>query len=341
MNKFLRFSCAALLAVTGFGTIHAQEVTIDFSGTTDNWGIGTDKLVEEKSFTYNGYTIKLKGTDGNGYRWYDSGNIILGKQGATLELPAFNFDVERIDIEGTSGASTGVKQNIFVGDEAVSTETTGAKNVTNQYWIAEGKQAAGTVYTLKVTSNHNTQITKIMIYKKGTAPTTPTVEVEQLSVAQALDIINALEDGKTTDETYQVKGFVVGAPDFQRKSDNTLYGNVNFDMADTKDGANKLNVFRAKSFEGAAFTEETISILKEGDEVVVEGKLQKFVKNDVVTPEVASGGIIISINGQTSGVAAVKADVDKNAPAYNMAGQRVSNSFKGLIIKGGKKLINK
>ena len=88
MNKILRYSFVALMAMVGLGNVNAQEVTIDFSGSTDNWGIGTTKIVEEKSFTYGGYTIKLKGTEGNGYRWYDSGNIILGKEGATLELPA-------------------------------------------------------------------------------------------------------------------------------------------------------------------------------------------------------------------------------------------------------------
>ena len=127
------------------GNVSAQEVTIDFSGSTDNWEIGTTKLIDAKEFTYGGYTIILEGTAGNGYRWYDSGNIILGKQGATLTLPAFGFDVERIDVVGTSSASASVKQNIFVGDEAVSTETTGAKDVTNQYVIAEGKQVAGTI----------------------------------------------------------------------------------------------------------------------------------------------------------------------------------------------------
>lgn len=168
MKKLLRISFVALLAMIGLN-IYAQEVTIDFSDNEDVWGIGTTKLVETNSFTYNSITIKLTGTEGNGYRWYDSGNIILGKKGATLELPAFDFEVSRIDVEGTSGASATVKQNIFVGDEAVSTETTGAKNVTNQYDIPEGKQAAGTIYTLKVTSDHNTQITKIIIYKKGSS----------------------------------------------------------------------------------------------------------------------------------------------------------------------------
>lgn len=171
------------------GNVSAQEVTIDFSGSTDNWGIGTTKLIDAAEFTYGGYTIILEGTAGNGYRWYDSGNIILGKQGATLTLPAFSFDVERIDVVGTSGASVSVKQNIFVGDEAVSTETTGAKDVTNQYVIAEGKQAAGTIYTLKVTSAHNTQITKILVWKKGTTV------AEEIPVVENIAAFNALEKG--------------------------------------------------------------------------------------------------------------------------------------------------
>ena len=171
------------------GNVSAQEVTIDFSGSTDNWEIGTTKLIDAKEFTYGGYTIILEGTAGNGYRWYDSGNIILGKQGATLTLPAFGFDVERIDVVGTSSASASVKQNIFVGDEAVSTETTGAKDVTNQYVIAEGKQVAGTIYTLKVTSAHNTQITKILVWKKGTTV------AEEIPVVENIAAFNALEKG--------------------------------------------------------------------------------------------------------------------------------------------------
>ena len=188
MMKTLRYFFVAALAMIGM-SVNAQEVTIDFSGDVDNWGIGTEQVKEAKSYTYNGLTITLTPSDGNYFRWYTSGNILLGKQGDTLTLPAFDFDVEQIQIQGTSGASAAVKQNIFVGDEAVSTETTGAKDVTNIYEIAEGKQAAGTIYTLKVTSAHNTQITKIMIYKKGAAPEPPAIQ--EVNVAQALDVINA------------------------------------------------------------------------------------------------------------------------------------------------------
>lgn len=325
------------------GQTYAQEVTIDFSGT-DNWNIGTDKVTETKSYTFEGRTITLSPSDGNYFRWYDSGNILLGKQGATLTFPAFNFDVERIDIVGTSGASAAVKQNIFVGDEAVSTETTGAKDVTNIYNIAEGKQTAGTIYTLKVLSNHNTQITKILIWKKGTSDTPetpPTPETQQITVAKALETIAALADGATTSDKYQVKGFIVGAPDFQRKDDGSLYGNVNCAIADEKGGSQQLTVFRGKSFDNQNFTEETISILKEGDEVVFEGQLQKYVKDGVTTPEIKSC-YLISVNGKdAASVLAIRAHKDANAPIYTFSGQKASEGYRGVVIQKGRKYMSK
>lgn len=90
----------------------------------------------------------------------------MGKEGAYLTLPAFDFDVEKIVVEGKSGASAKVTQNIFVGETAVSTETTSAQ-VTNTYIISEDYQSAGNVYTLKVTNANNTQITAIKIYTKS------------------------------------------------------------------------------------------------------------------------------------------------------------------------------
>ena len=425
--KTLRFLLMGMFMLV-CGSASAQEVVIDFSGDTDNWGIGTEKVTESKSYTYDGLTIKLTPAgSGNYFRWYTSGNILLGKQGATLELPAFDFDVERIDIEGTSGASAAVKQNIYVGDEAVSTETTGAKDVTNMYLIAEDKQAAGTIYTLKVTSSHNTQITKILIYKKGSnvkqqaglswgkasftvtlgddnyelpllsnpneltvrydssdpsvatidengritiiavgktdisaifegddtyeAQTakyqlivkdqggdTPDQPAEIITVAKALEIINTLEDGKTTSDTYQVKGFIVGRPDFQHKTDGTLYGNVNLTIADEKNGTDLLTVFRAKNIGNVNFTEETINLM-EGDEVVFEGKLQKYVKNDVMTPELTSG-YLISVNASSSNINTVKTS-RLQGTIYNLAGQRVKTVGRGLYIINGRKVIVK
>lgn len=186
-------------------------------------------------------------------------------------------------------------------------------------------------------SEYEAQTVSIEVTVKESTPDTPATEI---TVAQALEIINALEDGKTTSEEYTVKGFIVGTPDFQRKADNSLYGNCNFDIADSKGGSTTLTVFRAKSFENKSFTEEDVAapILKEGDEVVLIGNLQKYVSSGTVTPELKNC-YLISVNGQTASVNAIEAEKNANAPAFNLAGQRVNNSFKGIVIKNGKKYI--
>ena len=147
----------------------------------------------------------------------------------------------------------------------------------------------------------NTQIKSIVVTlgEGGGEVTPPTPTEEEITVAKALEIIDGLADGGKTSADYLVKGFVVGAPDFQRKADGTLYGNVNLEMADEKGGTPTLTVFRAKDFDNANFTEETITRISEGDEVVFKGQLQKYVKDATMTPELAQGGYLISVNGKT------------------------------------------
>lgn len=435
MKKTLRFSLLALFAVLGMNNAMAQEVTLDFTLETESgskasvWGFpagSSNKTVDEQSFTYNGYTVKVAGSTGNGYYWHDSDHYLLfGKQGAYVTLPAFSFDVERIDIEIPGSASKKVTQNIFVGDNAVSTETTG--NGTKNFLIASDKQAAGTVYTIKVTNANNSQIKKILIWKKGTSgdqklqagiawskatasvtygnaddtqylPTfqnpnnltgitfssdnsdavsistdgeievkgvgeatltasfagndqyeaaevtckvtvkEPATEAKVIdaTVAEALAVINGLADnGKTTDQ-YKVTGYVVGTPDFQRNKDNNeLFGNVNLEIADEAGGTTTLTIFRAmKDADKNKFTENDLNMIKEGDKVVFQGVLQKYVKNGVMTPEL-SGGYLVSV---TSGIHAVTID-DANAPAYSLDGRRVDESYRGVVIKNGKKYV--
>ena len=42
-----------------------------------------------------------------------------------------------------------------------------------------------------------------------------------------------------------------------------------------------------------------------------------------------------------SNISTINANTDVNAPVYNLAGQQVEKSYKGLVIKNGKKVINK
>lgn len=144
-------------------TPSGEYITLSFADNV--FGIDSEKQTAAKTYTYGNYSITA--TPSEGFSFYyntTSQYFILGKQGATLEFSGFDFAVSAIEITGRSGASASVAQNIYVNDTAVSTETKGAQG-TNVYNIASDYQAAGTHYTLKVTSNHNTQITEVKVYK--------------------------------------------------------------------------------------------------------------------------------------------------------------------------------
>ena len=179
-DNYKGVSASYTLTVNEPQQVEESDATVWFDFTTNNFGLPSERTNDEGQFTYDGYTITLKGSgnEGEGY-YYNTKDkyLMLGKKNASLTLPAFDFEVEKIVITGREAASGNVKQNIFVDGVAVSTETTGAKDV-NGYDIPETNQAAGTIYQLQVTNAYNTQITKIEIYEKGTStPTKPTPEI--------------------------------------------------------------------------------------------------------------------------------------------------------------------
>ena len=168
MIKTLRFTLMAVMMLV-CGAISAQTVTLDF---TDNskWKFPEAKAniaTEAKDFTDGTYTVTLTGSTGKeeGYYFNAMGkNLMLGKKGATLKFPKFDFPVSKIVFEGSSSGSGKVTFNIFVDDKAVSTQATGIKTE-QTFEIAAGSQAAGTQYVLKLTNANNIQLTKVHIYK--------------------------------------------------------------------------------------------------------------------------------------------------------------------------------
>lgn len=173
MIKTLRFTLMAVMMLI-CGAISAQEVTLDF---TDNskWKFPETKAniaTAAKDFTNGTYTVTLTGSTGKGegyyFNTYDKGSLLLGKKGATLAFPKFDFPVSKIVLEGSANGSGKVTFNIFVGDKAVSTQVTGIKTE-QTFEIAAGSQGAGTQYVLKLTNANNIQLTKVHIYKQAGA----------------------------------------------------------------------------------------------------------------------------------------------------------------------------
>lgn len=120
------------------------------------------------------------------------------------------------------------------------------------------------------------------------------------------------------------------------------FGNLTYKISDDGTAANSLIVFRSKSFDGAKYTKDFY--LKKGDQVKILGQLINYVKEGTTekTPEVQANSKLISVNGHTTGVNHVTIDkMNANAPMYNLAGQRVSKNYKGVVIQNGKKFFNK
>lgn len=164
-----------LLSLVSALNMSAKVIELDFTKAGEAWGIPTEKTKDAGTFTDAASGVSVTLTAPDAY-YFSAGNsvVIIGKQGATLTFSAFDFAVGAIEIVGGASASTAVKQNIFVGDDAVSSMTTGAKvteeTPSNIYLIDAAHQAAGTIYTLKVLSTHNTQISTIKIYDVESAP---------------------------------------------------------------------------------------------------------------------------------------------------------------------------
>ena len=149
------------------------------------------------------------------------------------------------------------------------------------------------------------------------------------TVAKAIELINA---GEGLDTKVYVKGTVSTITEI-----STQYGNATYNISDDGTTTNELVVFRGYYVGGEKFTlGDEIEV---GDEIVVYGKLVLY---NNTTPEINTGSSIYSVNGVTTGVNSITTDeTDSNAPVFNVAGQRVSNSFKGIVIKNGKKFMNR
>ena len=165
MTKHLRFLIVLLMTLM-WSAGWAQEVTMDFTNNT-SWKIPASATTTPETFGTGNNQITLY----NGY-FNNNGSYLMIQNGGTLTFATFTFDVEKIVITGNAGASKKTKQNIYVGNVAVSSETTGSKS-TNTYLIKDGYQSAGKSYVLKV-SGANAQVTKIQIYKKESSSSSKT-----------------------------------------------------------------------------------------------------------------------------------------------------------------------
>ena len=170
---------------------------------------------------------------------------------------------------------------------------------------------AGTDADLKAKLTKNAKIEVTMIVKNyhgtiengGAALTKDNVTVlqegepwvinyQEKTTAEALAVINALEDGATAEGYYAVSGVVVAIT----TAYSTKYGNITFTMGDAATDTSLLTVFRLTT------DAETAAKIVAGAKVVVKGQLQKYVKDGAMTPELINAKeIVFDDNGGGTG----------------------------------------
>ncbi len=121
-------------------------------------------------------------------------------------------------------------------------------------------------------------IESVEILEEGDAPAT----IESIDVATAITTTNALDDGATSKVQYDITGYVIAVDDPY----SSQHKNVSITIADTTDATTGLTVYRSKLSDGIDSTKIAI-----GAKVTIRGYLQKYVKDETVTPELVSGTI--------------------------------------------------
>lgn len=164
--------------------------------------------------------------------------------------------------------------------------------------------------------NQSSQIISIEGNEGGETPQ-PAGNVGSLdspvSVADALAAINALADGATSDAYYYVKGKVAKiatkAEDIgPNSSSGKKYKDINYYISDDGTETNMIQAYRGRNLDNTDFT--SAEQLQVGDEVVIYGQLQKFVKDGTMTPELASSNYLV----KTTNEKAANAEPDDNTP---------------------------
>ncbi len=113
-----------------------------------------------------------------------------------------------------------------------------------------------------------------------------------ITCAKALELIKALADGGESDGNAFVKGKVIKVTTNQENFEK--YGNLNYLISDDGSEANAITVYSGDGLNGEKF--KGITDLAAGDEVIVYGKLYKYVnKSGQMTPEINKGNYLVSL----------------------------------------------
>lgn len=349
MNKFLRYSLSLVLAFVANVALMAAEpykVLTFPDDNKDNNKVGSYSKTWEAKMGEDVWTIEnFNNNNWNGWSYIKCGSK-NGESVATITSPVCNEAVEYVVITFDKITASLVKSL------RIEAETDGGGSTAVGYYTNNPKLKVGDLVSkiddVKVGSNINiivscdkgsangfVQISKIALYKKGDKPSvTPSVDISNTAetaytVSKAKELIDA---GEGLGTQVYVKGIVSQAP----TSLNETYGSLTYYISEDGKAENEFQIYSGLNIGGEKFT--SADQIKVGDEVVVFGTLKKYNNNY----EMDYNNQLVSIKSTSTSISTITTDTAaENAPAFNLAGQKVGKAYKGVVIKGGKKFIQK
>lgn len=350
MNKILRLSFIAVMALV-CGTMSAQTELLE-NGGFETWkdGVATNwqssntassaKVSQSTDARTGEFAVLVKGeTKSNMRLAYKE----LGLKAGTYKMSFYAKGGQvrpgyAISVNGSIDGQNGYKYGSYAALSA--TEWT---LVEHEFTLEAPTTVNIVVMNPKDNNNKGYKATDAIIDDFSLTTTDGGIDG---TVAPPADITNTPETAYTVAEAFKLieageglnaKVYVKGKISAITEVETEKFFNATYNISDngTTEGQ-QLIVFHGKYIGGANFeSDDQINI---GNEVIVYGQLVNF-KGKY---EINSNNQIYSINGVTAGVQNITVEQNNvNAPAFNLAGQRVNAAYKGIVVKNGKKFLNK
>lgn len=285
--------------------------TIDSKG---NWNGSANKVVY--SIGGNTQIKSLTVTLGSGENPQPPVEVTYTDVASVKDLLAnYTEDTKNLNLTLTNAKVTYVNEyngtiNTYVreGDAAIELRTLGFNMPVNS--ILTGKVKVDLTFNYGVpylVANAGTNDESITV--------TESTEAAQPIEATVADIIA----NKYLNDLVTIKGFTFSKEEYQEGRFN-YYAN---------DGEQKIMIYDKFNKVGG------VAELTEGEKYNVVGLYGAIFKG---TPEIIPTQAVVPTSTGISNITVTTAD---NAPAYNLAGQKVNAAYKGIVIKNGKKMIKK
>lgn len=343
MNKILRISMIAVLAFIANVSFGQAYKTLTFpDDNKDNNKLSAYNKTWTAKIGTDTWTIEnFNNSNWNNWKWIKCGSKNFTSVGTITTDFAIDKAISSVVVnidKVTTASVNSIKLEVTSDKEGKTVlETVNLDKIATGDAVFTIKTPKENCYykllfdCQKGSSNGLITVTKVEYYQKGTSPNIVDISntpETAYTVAKAKELIDA---GKGLSTEVYVKGIVTSVGTL-----NTTYHSLTYNISDDGKTTNELKVYSGKYLEGADFT--SADQIKVGDKVIVKGLLKKY--ND--TYEIDMNSKIHSLNGVTTGINNITNDATlENAPAFNLAGQKVGKAYKGVVIKAGKKFVQK